>query len=108
MVDLLSKKCIPCSIDTEPLTEMEIKNYLEKVNKDWKLAEDDRIERKFKFKDFKSGLDFVNKVASLAEAEGHHPSIYLAWGIVRIRIWTNNIKGLHENDFILAAKIDRL
>ena len=108
MENLLAKKCIPCSIDTEPLTDIEIESFLRRVDKNWELAEDMRIERTFKFKNFKEALDFTNKIGNLAEEEGHHPSIYLAWGIVRVRIWTNNIKGLHENDFILAAKIDSI
>ncbi|HLS53013.1 MAG TPA: 4a-hydroxytetrahydrobiopterin dehydratase [Tissierellaceae bacterium] len=108
MKDLLSKQCIPCSIDSEPLTIEEVNLYLEKIDQDWKLAEDGRIEKNFKFKNFKEALNFTNLVGELADQEGHHPSLILAWGLVRVRIWTNNIQGLHENDFILAAKIDQL
>jgi|SRR5699024_3009403 len=108
MNDLLSKKCLPCSIDTDPLNKDQINDYLKKVDEDWILADDGRIEKTFKFENFKEALDFTKKVGELAEKEGHHPSIFLAWGIARVRLWTNNIKGLHENDFIMAAKIDEL
>lgn len=108
MSDLLSKKCVPCSVDTDPLDREEINEYLDKVDKDWSLQDDGRIERTYKFDNFKQALDFTNKVGELAEEEGHHPSIFLAWGMVRVRLWTNNIKGLHENDFVMAAKIDEL
>jgi 4a-hydroxytetrahydrobiopterin dehydratase len=76
--------------------------------KEWKVANDHHIERQFTFPDFKSALDFVNRVGALAEDQGHHPDIYLAWGKVRVTIWTHKIDGLTESDFILAAKIDRL
>ena len=66
------------------------------------------MERIFKFKDFKEALEFTNKVGGIAEAEGHHPDITLSWGRVIITLWTHKIKGLHENDFIMAAKIDEL
>ena len=66
------------------------------------------LEKEFKFKNFKEALDFTNKAGQLAERQGHHPDIYLAWGKVKIELWTHKIGGLHENDFILAAGIDRL
>ena len=66
------------------------------------------LEREFKFPDFNNALDFTNRVGALAESEGHHPDIYLAWGKVGIKIWTHKIDGLTESDFVLAAKIDRL
>lgn len=75
----------------------------------WELNEDGtRIERCFSFGNFRTALDFVNDVGELAEAEGHHPEIHFGWGYCRIEIYTHKIAGLHENDFILAAKINRL
>lgn len=75
---------------------------------DWKVVDDHHLERSFKFKNFKEALEFTNAVAKIAEQEQHHPDIYLAWGKVKITLWTHKINGLSENDFILAAKIDKL
>jgi 4a-hydroxytetrahydrobiopterin dehydratase len=66
------------------------------------------LEREFRFDDFRQALDFVNEVGELAEEQGHHPDIYLSYGKAKVQLWTHKIKGLHENDFILAAKIDAL
>lgn len=108
MTDLLSKKCIPCSIGADPLNSGEIQEYMKNLKGDWKVVEDRYIEKTYRFKDFREALDFTNKVGELAEAEGHHPDIFLAWGRVVIKLLTHKIKGLHENDFILAAKIDQI
>lgn len=108
MKDLTSKKCVPCSIGAIPLNSDEIQDLLKALDKNWDVIDDIQIERTFKFKDFKEALEFTNKVGDLAEAEGHHPDICLSWGKVEITLWTHKIKGLHENDFILAAKIDNL
>lgn len=108
MSDLTSKKCVPCSIGAIPLNADEIRNFLKDLNESWEVKDNKQIERVFKFKDFKEALEFTNKVGGLAEAEGHHPDIYLSWGKVIVTLWTHKIKGLHENDFILAAKIDAL
>ena len=107
MSDLLSKKCIPCSIGAIPLDTVEITIFLKDVAPGWEVMEDKRLERTFKFKDFKEALEFTNKVGALAEEEGHHPDICLAWGKVVVTLWTHKIDGLHENDFIMAAKIDK-
>jgi 4a-hydroxytetrahydrobiopterin dehydratase len=74
----------------------------------WTVVEEHHIEKKFEFPDFRTGLEFVNRVGELAEEQGHHPDIFLAWGKVQITIWTHKIDGLTESDFILAAKIDAL
>lgn len=108
MTDLLSKKCIPCSIGAIPLERDEIEEYLKNLKNGWTVIDDKFIEKTYKFKDFKEALDFVNKVGKLAEEEGHHPDIYLSWGKVILKLWTHKIKGLHENDFIMAAKIDQI
>lgn len=108
MADLLSKKCIPCSIGADPLNKEEIHEYLKNLKEGWQTVENKYIEKTYKFKDFREALDFTNKVGELAETEGHHPDIYLSWGKVVLKLWTHKIKGLHENDFILAAKIDEL
>ena len=74
---------------------------------DWRVVEAHHLEKEFTFEDFRQALDFTNVVGEIAETAGHHPDIYLAWGRVRITIWTHKIDGLTESDFILAAKIDR-
>lgn len=75
---------------------------------EWRVVDGHHIERDFGFSNFREALDFTNEVGELAEGEGHHPDIYLAWGKVGVKIWTHKINGLTESDFILAAKIDRL
>ena len=72
------------------------------------VIDNHHLEKEFKFKDFREALSFTNKVGKLAEAQGHHPDIYLAWGKVRLTIWTHKVDGLTESDFVLAAKADRL
>jgi 4a-hydroxytetrahydrobiopterin dehydratase len=74
---------------------------------DWTVVHTHHLEREYKFPDFKTALDFTNKVGAIAEEQGHHPDIYVAWGKVRVTIWTHKIDGLTESDFILAAKIDK-
>ena len=108
MSDLTSKKCVPCSLGAIPLNADEIQNFLKDLDDNWEVKDNKQIERVFKFKDFKEALTFTNKVGDLAEEEGHHPGIDLSWGKVIVTLWTHKIKGLHFNDFILAAKIDNL
>jgi len=107
MSDLSQKKCAPCKGGIPPLAEGEIKRYHNKV-KDWQVVDNHHLEKMLTFSDFKSALSFVNQVGEVAESENHHPIICFTWGKVEIRIWTHKINGLHENDFILAAKIDKL
>ncbi len=91
-----------------PLAKGEVDKFLSEV-KNWQVADDYiKIKREWKFKNFKEALNFTNQVGNLAEDEGHHPDIALGWGYVKIDLTTHAVKGLSENDFILAAKIDRL
>jgi len=106
MSELAEKTCVPCRGGVPPLTAEEIRPLQTQV-KDWAVVNNHHIQREFKFKDFKSALDFVNRVGAIAEEQGHHPDIFLAWGKVAVEIWTHKINGLTESDFILAAKIDR-
>ena len=107
-MELESRKCIPCQGGIPPLTLGEAQNYLKQTPK-WSLSETgDRLKCSFSFDDFVSALAFVNEVGQLAEDEGHHPEITFGWGYADIEIYTHKIHGLHENDFILAAKIDGL
>jgi 4a-hydroxytetrahydrobiopterin dehydratase len=103
---LSEKTCVPCRGGVPPLTKEQIRPLAAEV-KDWKVVHDHYIEREFKFPDFKTALDFTNKVGAIAEEQAHHPDIFLAWGKVQVKIWTHKIDGLTESDFILAAKIDK-
>lgn len=105
---LTAKTCTPCQGGIDPMSEEQAQAMMKEVPR-WKLADHaKRIVRCFDFKNFKEALDFVNKVGEVAEAEGHHPDITFGWGYVTVEIFTHKIGGLHENDFILAAKIDGL
>jgi 4a-hydroxytetrahydrobiopterin dehydratase len=108
MSALWEKRCVPCEQGAEPLRSPVIQLLKGNLSPSWKVMEDRRLEREFKFRDFKTALEFVNKVGNTAEAEGHHPDVFLSWGEVRITLSTHAAGGLTENDFILAAKIDRL
>jgi 4a-hydroxytetrahydrobiopterin dehydratase len=106
--DLSSKTCTPCRGGVASLTRTEAEDYLPQAE-GWELVDDGhRIERTFKFRNFKEALDFVTRVGALAESEGHHPDVSFGWGWARVSWQTKKIKGLHENDFIMAAKANRL
>ena len=111
MSDLAEKKCIPCEGNIPPFKIDEIHKYLKKVD-DWYVKEDNldgyHLTKEFKFENFLKSQDFVNKVGDIAEKEGHHPDIWFGWGYAKIKIQTHAINGLHESDFVLAAKIDRI
>ena len=106
--DLTAKECVPCRGGVPPLAGAELAALERQVAPAWKVVDGHHLEREFAFPDFKSALAFTNRVGALAESEGHHPDIYLAWGKVRITIWTHKIDGLTESDFILAAKTSQL
>ena len=106
--ELTHKVCTPCRGGVPPLTREEAARYLGLVQ-GWELLDDARrIERTYRFQSFRDALAFVHDVGALAEAEGHHPDLYLTWGKVGVEVMTHAIGGLSENDFILAAKIDEL
>ena len=107
-MSLTQKTCVPCQGGIPALTKGEAAKFLSETP-GWELSDaGDRISRSFKFDDFVGSLDFVNKVAGLAEEEGHHPDISMGWGYAEIVLFTHKINGLHENDFIMAAKINAL
>lgn len=106
MTALADKKCVPCRGDVPALKRPAIEVFHKDIPA-WSVINDHELHRIFKFADFKQALDFVNQIGSVAEEEGHHPDILLAWGKVEVTIWTHKIDGLTESDFILAAKIDR-
>jgi 4a-hydroxytetrahydrobiopterin dehydratase len=106
--DLLVKTCTPCRGGILPLTASEAEGYLKQAP-GWALMDDGRrIERSFTFRNFKDALDFVARIGHLAEAEGHHPDIGFGWGWAKVSWQTKKIRGLHENDFIMAAKTNQL
>lgn len=108
MNGLANKVCVPCRGGIPPLKGKELKSLQEQLGNGWNVINEHHLEKEWKFDDFQSALDFTNKVGSLAEEQGHHPDIYLAWGKVRIKMWTHKIDGLTESDFILAAKIETI
>lgn len=103
---LAQKQCTPCKGGTPRLEGEALQTLSAQLNDRWTVEDGQRLEREFKFKNFVEALAFTNAVGALAEAENHHPDIFLAWGIVRVILWTHKVGGLTENDFILAAKID--
>jgi 4a-hydroxytetrahydrobiopterin dehydratase len=110
MTDLKSKTCEACRADAPLATPAQIKEYLAQLP-EWKVIEIDgikQLQRVFKFQDFKEALAFSNRVGDIAEAEGHHPAILTEWGRTTVNWWTHKIKGLHVNDFVMAAKTDLL
>ena len=111
MTDLADKKCIPCEGGIPNFDITEIHKYLKMVD-GWKVEADENkiyyLLKEFKFKNFKESQEFINKVGDIAEAEGHHPDISFGWGYAKIKIFTHAINGLHESDFVLAAKIDKI
>ncbi|PIT88896.1 MAG: 4a-hydroxytetrahydrobiopterin dehydratase [Candidatus Levybacteria bacterium CG10_big_fil_rev_8_21_14_0_10_36_7] len=106
--DLLNQKCVPCEGGTEPMDEGEVKTHLSYLKTSWEVEDGKQIEKKFEFKDFKEAMEFVNKVADIAENEGHHPDIKISYNKVKIELSTHAIKGLSPNDFIVARKIELL
>jgi 4a-hydroxytetrahydrobiopterin dehydratase len=107
-VALAERSCTPCRGGIPPLTPQEAAGYREQAP-EWELVDNtQRIERTFRFRNFGAAFAFVARAAELAEAEGHHPDISFGWGYATVSLRTKKIKGLHENDFIMAAKLDRI
>ncbi|SPE51085.1 putative pterin-4-alpha-carbinolamine dehydratase [Verrucomicrobia bacterium] len=105
---LVEKECVPCKGGTPALKGEDLKKLAQQLGGGWKVINEHHLEKDYKFSDFRQALDFTNKVGELAEAQGHHPDIFLAWGKVRLTFWTHKIDGLTESDFVMAAKADRL
>ena len=100
-------KCVPCRGGITPMERAKAEEMLKQLDSEWALNKDGHLERLYRFKDFAQALAFVNKVGAVAEEEGHHPDLYLAWGKCKIELWTHKINGLTESDFYMAAKSDR-
>lgn len=110
MTDLKSKTCEACRADAPRATPQQTQEYMAQLP-DWKIIEIDgikRLQKVFSFRNFEEALTFTNEVGDIAEEEGHHPAILTEWGKVTVNWWTHKIKGLHVNDFVMAAKTDSL
>lgn len=106
--DLSSKVCVPCQGGIPPLTREQAEALLQQTP-DWTITDEGRrLERRFTFRNFRQALDFVTRVGEAAEAQAHHPDISFSWGQATVSWYTKKIKGLHENDFIMAARTDQL
>jgi len=107
-VELANEKCVPCRVDIPPMKEPKAQKMLEQIE-GWSILESSKkIQKELKFKDFLQAMEFVNKVAQIAQEQGHHPDISISYSKVALTLYTHKINGLHENDFILAAKIDKI
>lgn len=107
-MDLTLQKCVPCQSGVRPLGVGEVEELLPQVP-GWSLVDEGTaIQRRFPFPDFAQALTFANRVGALAEAEGHHPTLTVSWGGCTVRFRTAKIKGLHQNDFIMAARVNAL
>jgi 4a-hydroxytetrahydrobiopterin dehydratase len=107
MSDLASKTCVPCRGGTPPLKGEELDDLWRQIP-GWEVVEEHHLRRRFRFKNFREALNFVNRVGELAEEQGHHPDVGFGWGYAEVTVYTHKIDGLTESDFILAAKISEL
>lgn len=108
MQDLTKKHCVPCEGGAKPLEKEEIAKYLTQLKSSWTILDDKEIQKVFKLKDFVKAMVFVNKIADIAEEEGHHPDITINYNKVKIALSTHSIGGLSTNDFVMAAKIEEI
>ena len=106
-MSLTDKRCVPCEGGVPKLSAERVQELLKEIP-GWEAPQGHHLHRIFRFPDFKQGLDFVNRAGEIAEQEGHHPDLLLAWGRVEVTVFTHSIDGLSENDFVLAAKIGQL
>jgi 4a-hydroxytetrahydrobiopterin dehydratase len=108
MTTLAQKECVQCKGGVPPLKGPALRDLQAELGHDWQVVSEHHLEKLFPFKNFREALAFTNKVGEAAEEANHHPDIYLAWGKVKITLWTHKIDGLTESDFIFAAKTDQL
>jgi 4a-hydroxytetrahydrobiopterin dehydratase len=105
--NLADRQCVPCLGGTPPLGPDEIAP-LQAQLEGWQVEQNKRLIKSYRFRNFVQAVDFVNALTPVAEAEGHHPDLYVRWGEVRVYLWTHKIDGLTESDFVMAAKVDRV
>lgn len=108
MSELATRTCVPCRGGIPALKGTALEKLRAELGAGWEIVSEHHLQKEFLFPNFRTALGFTNRVGEVAEAQDHHPDIYLAWGKVQIQIWTHKIDGLHENDFILASKIDNI
>ncbi len=101
-------ECVPCKVGVPPLKGAALKTFASQLGAPWRVVKSHHLEAEYEFKDFAQALAFTNRVGALAEKANHHPDIYLAWGRVRLTLWTHKVDGLTEGDFVFAAKVSRL
>jgi 4a-hydroxytetrahydrobiopterin dehydratase len=106
MSELAQKHCVPCMGGVPPLKAQALRDLAGQLDNHWNVVNEHHLEKSYEFPDFKTAWAFTDRVGAIAESEGHHPDIFLAWGKVTLTIWTHKIDGLTESDFILAARAD--
>jgi 4a-hydroxytetrahydrobiopterin dehydratase len=105
---LVSRECVPCKGGIPPLEGARLRELERELGGGWKIVQDHHLEKEFRFKNFRAAMDFAVAIGELAERQGHHPDILIGWGKVKVTLFTHAIGGLHDNDFILASKIDAM
>ncbi|MGZ4778154.1 MAG: 4a-hydroxytetrahydrobiopterin dehydratase [Thermoanaerobaculia bacterium] len=105
---LADEKCVPCRGGVPPIKGADLAELQRDLGGGWNVVQEHHLEKEFTFPNFADALALTNRIGAIAEEQGHHPDIYLAWGKVRVTIWTHKIDGLTRSDFVLAAKIDGL
>ena len=105
--NLADRNCLAARAGTPPLTADEINPYLEQLD-GWDVEDGKKLSKPYEFDNFVQAVDFVNRITPIAEEQDHHPDLYVRWGEVRAYLWTHSIDGLHDSDFVMAAKIDRV
>jgi 4a-hydroxytetrahydrobiopterin dehydratase len=108
MAELAEKECVPCKGGVPALKGGDLARMQQQLGGGWNVVNEHHLEREYKFENFRKALEFTNKVGELAEQQNHHPDIYLAWGKVKLTLWTHKINGLTESDFVFAAKVNKL
>ena len=106
-MNLADQRCIPCRGGVPPMEESRAKELLRQLDDGWQLNSEGHLERVYRVRNFAQAMALANKVADIAEDEGHHPDLSIAWGKCKVEIWTHKIRGLTESDFYFAAKADR-
>ena len=108
MNELAAKRCVPCRGGVPPVKGVQLNALQVKLGGDWQIINEHHLEKQYSFDNFRQALDFTIRVGEMAEEQDHHPDIFLAWGKVKLIIWTHKIDGLTESDFVFAAKADAL
>jgi 4a-hydroxytetrahydrobiopterin dehydratase len=108
MHELAENECVPCRGGVPPLKGDELREMYEKLESGWAVVDEHHLEKEYRFKNFREALDFTNRVGQMAEEQGHHPDLHLAWGKVKVQVWTHKIDGLTWSDFVFAAKTERI